>query len=74
MAKDGTKKKMRSPKKFLEERFDSIKEKDPGKAGRIENRPSGDIYGLRPALTVYAGTTQKVVFKNGIYQHGVGNA
>lgn len=73
MIKDKTKKKMRSPKQFLEGRFGEIKIKDPKKAKRIEDRPSGEIYGLRPALTVYQGTAQKAIFKNGVYQHGVGN-
>lgn len=66
------KKERKSPAKVARKRFAKIKKEEPKRAKRIEDRVSGEIYGLYPTPYGYASDiVVDVVFKEGVYKYGL---
>lgn len=61
---------MANPTKIAKKKFKEIKDKDPGRASRIENRLSGEIYDLYPTSFGYkSGRIITAIFKEGKLQY-----
>lgn len=63
---------MANPSMISRKKFEEIKKTEPKKAEKIENRASGEIYGLKPIGNYYGSDeTLNVVYEEGIYIEGV---
>ncbi len=62
---------MANPSKLSRKKFEEIKKINPRKANKIENRASGEIYGLKPVTDGYGSDELiEVTYKEGAYVEG----
>lgn len=62
---------MANPAKLSRIKFEEIKVNNPKKASNIENRVSGEIYGLYPTNNGYGSNqTIDITYKEGEYVEG----